>query len=83
MRVRNVFWLFACGLLLLANPVPGRAGGSEQVFTALWSPEVLTSVAAEKKSGKRGEPDRSGPAAVTTPAMQALMEAGSGPILRP
>jgi len=82
MRVRNVFWLFACGLLMLANPVPGRAGGSEQVFAALWSPEALASVAAEKKSGKRGEPDRSGPAAVTAPAMPPLPELLQGSIRR-
>lgn len=82
MRLRNVLWLFACGLFCLGNPTPVRAGGSEQVFAALWSPEALASAVAEKKSGRRGQPDRSGPAAGTAPVLAPLPERLQGSIRR-
>jgi peptidoglycan-N-acetylglucosamine deacetylase len=52
------------------------------VFSALWSPEDLRAEAAEKKSGRLGDPDRSPPAAVASPTLPPLPERLTGSIRR-
>lgn len=62
--------------------LPAQAGGSPAVFAALWSPETLRADAAEKKSGRRGEPDRSAPTAAAVPELPVLPADLAGSIRR-
>jgi len=81
MDKRCLSWLLAwCLLAGLAGTA--RAGGSERVFSALWTPDDLANVAAEKKSGKRHEPDRTPPATTGAPALPPLPDRLTGSIRR-
>uniref|UniRef100_I2Q0Q6 Putative xylanase/chitin deacetylase n=1 Tax=Desulfovibrio sp. U5L TaxID=596152 RepID=I2Q0Q6_9BACT len=61
---------------------PALAGGSPALFGALWSRDDLRAAAAEKQSGRLGEPDRSPPATITAPALPPLPDALAGSIRR-
>ncbi|MHC1711066.1 MAG: polysaccharide deacetylase family protein [Solidesulfovibrio sp.] len=72
--------VFYCGLVSII--APASAGGSEAVFSALWTAADLRSEAAESKSGRLGPPDRSPPAETTPPALPPLPERLAGSIRR-
>jgi peptidoglycan/xylan/chitin deacetylase (PgdA/CDA1 family) len=74
--------LWLCCLWLL--PGPGRDGlaGSEPVFTTLWTAADRHAVPGEEKSGRRHEPDRSGPSATDVPELPPLPGRLQGSIRR-
>ncbi len=74
--------LAALSACLVCPVVPATAGGSPAVFDALWSRDDLSFDAAEKKSGRLGDPDRSPPAATTAPDLPPLAPALAGSIRR-
>jgi len=71
--------LLICPLL---GHTPALADGSATVFSALWTADELRAVDVEKKSGHRGEPDRSGPPQTITPPLPPVPERLMGSIRR-
>jgi len=82
MSKRILLWLLSGCLLGVLLAGTARAGGSQCVFDALWTPDELANVAAEKASGRRHEPDRTPPAVTAAPVLPPLPDRLTGSIRR-
>lgn len=71
-----------CWCLTVALARDGQCAGSEAVFSALWRTEDLAAQPGEKKSGRRGEPDRTPPATTEAPVLPPLPDTLAGSIRR-